>query len=346
MATAPYFRIDDARPTPGTRRAPQRSILNTLRLEGLLFDDSAPVEIAVMDNPAVPGPIPAPGADPANPGTHGAPEQSGSEPGGGLESMNAMPRWANGITWEGDPCGDDGGLFDPCEGGTKTITDSGGPVEFAPVTAQSAVACTALTRGGIPDSDVARARALLNVEQHRFIGNEVWRGTLAQAANLPNVWLSDSDGLCQIASGVAVSVLDGLAALEEALYGLGDCACVPAVGQGMIHADPYTVSLWEASWTIIEIAPGLLRTRLGTIVVTGPGYDGSAPNGTIGDTTRWAYATPLVFGGLTQPKVLDPVFREMDRTNNQVPVYAERTIVFGWDPCCRVGVNIDLTTRC
>lgn len=317
---APLWRLDEV---PSRRRPPVRSLLNTLRVEGLLLGDSAPVDIP--------------------------PNVEGE----GLEGSNAMPRWANGVTWEGEPCGDDGGLYDPCEGATKTITDNGGVVEFAAVTAQSAVSCTSLSRGGVlPDADVARARSLLNVEQHRFVGEEVWSGTLAQAASLPNQWLSNEEGLCQILDGVAVGVVDGLAALEEALYGLGDCGCVPA-GQGMIHVDPYTLTLWEASWTIIDSGfpgsantAGMLRTRLGTIVVTGPGYDGSDPDGVVGATTRWAYATPLMFGALTQPKVLDPAFREMDRDNNQVPVYAERTIAVGWDPCCRVGVEIDLTERC
>jgi hypothetical protein len=211
-------------------------------------------------------------------------------------------------------------------------------VQNDPIFAEVWVDCSSLAQ---QDRDDAGRNAidLLNVAQHRIVGNEFWTGAAGTAANMPNLSLAvDAD---DIASGVPVAAIDALAALEEALAGNSDDACGGGV-RSMIHANPNTVTVWNYLG-LLRNEGGLLLTALDTVVVTGPGYDGSDPDGDIDEdgSTAWAYGTGMVDVRLGKPYRL----RYIDRSVNTIEVHAFRPFSVVFDGCCHLGINVNLAER-
>lgn len=259
-------------------------------------------------------------------------------------------RWVGGVAFESDPCGG-GGIYDPCGGsGEIDPAAAGGAQERDPFVIEVGVECSTLSRGDTPE-DNARALRFLNVDQHRQVGLEFWRGTLADAdGDINNPALANDVCGTFNDQSTALSVVDALATLDTFLAGeldtsaIGGNLCSPN-GLGMIHASPYMVNLW-ANAALLEMEGGVWRSPAGNIVVTGPGYDGSDPSGTAAGTTEYAYATGLVYVWLGAPVVLNRDRREINRATNLATVWAERAALATWDCCCHLGVKITRADRC
>jgi hypothetical protein len=127
----------------------------------------------------------------------------------------------------------------------------------------------------------------------------------------------------------------------------------------MIHARLDTVTLWVQNGLVKRVG-NILVTELGTSVVAGSGYDGSAPeSGTVGldpshaedafsSDSAWAYVTGLVSvrrGAIfdTEPQAqVNP----STTTNADVNVINARSLRFAaasFD-CIHGGIHVDHTT--
>lgn len=298
-----YLPVDG--PRPGE---PRVSLLATARILGRVVDGTVPISSA-NDLP-----------DEGMPDTLG-----GGEP------------WARGIVFRPSYCGAGGGTAVPCTPVDVDLSDRPTNVQNDPIFAEVFTDCSSMSE---IDREEAGAKAidLLNVAQHRIIGSEFWTGDAANAANMPNLSLArDAD---QIASGTAVAAIDALAALEEALAGNGSDACGGGV-RSMIHASPNVVTVWNYLG-LLRNEGGLLLTALDTVVVTGPGYDGSAPNGDAATgSLSWAYGTGMVDVRLGKPYRL----RYIDRSVNTIEVHAFRPFSVVFDGCCHLGVKVNLAER-
>jgi len=189
-----------------------------------------------------------------------------------------------------------------------------------------------------------RARRALAVCEHGLIGSEFWTGELATAQGWPNAFLAGPTvtPLAYSDASTPVNVVDSLAILEQSL---AECGCG---SRSMIHASPRLATLW-ASLSLIRREGGLLLTALDSIVVTGPGYDGSGPESLAPagpkpqtDTSSWAYGTGLVeirLGPVADLSGFD------EETNDHV-AFAQRLAVARFVPCCHVGIDVNLSEKC
>lgn len=257
------------------------------------------------------------------------------------DDLRGHERWVNGITFRPSFCGEGGSFTIPCVTANNTVASRPTNVEFQPIEADVWVDCSALSETDRDEMGQA-AIQLLNVRQHGLIASEFWRGDIAQSTtpDLPNNYLAKSP--TQIASGDPVPAVDALAALEEGLAGNGDDACGGGV-RSMIHASANTVTVWNFLG-LLRNEGGLLLTALDTIVVTGPGYDGSDPDGDIDATgaSAWAYGTGMVDVWLGRPTRIP---NYVERNVNTINAYASRPYAVVWDGCCNLGINVDLADR-
>lgn len=248
-------------------------------------------------------------------------------------------RWVRGITWNPEACGPSG-TSDPCVASSRDAAANDRPanVDFMPYLVWASDICS--TFGQRDGRDARAVRRLLACESKQ-IEKELWRGDQARVSGHDNLRLAATD-LVTVISAVPVHAVDALGQIEDGLA--STCG-----GVGMIHATPRTVSLWSAHHLVERQANGLIVTVLGTIVVPGQGYDGSAPAAdgvapvapAVG--TAWAYGTervdlrrgPIVTTGA------DP--DQFDRRLNNIEVRSERAAAAVFDPCSHVGINVDIT---
>ena len=156
-------------------------------------------------------------------------------------------------------------------------------------------------------------------------------GDVADPADLLPRRVDLGDGAC---------ATSGISALEQTLADNG------VVG-GIIHARP-GISSWLAREHLIERpSTRLMTTPYGTPYSFGMGYDGSAPQGTaptgsLGETTEWIYATGQVrvWRG---DAIVPPVRQVLNRTTNQQYAIAERPYLVGVE--CGIWA-VQITTAC
>lgn len=147
-------------------------------------------------------------------------------------------------------------------------------------------------------------------------------------------FLADADGLMltpyltdsnleQLASGSAISPVEGLALLENA---------IAEVGNGMIHVTPATATAWAAKYLIEEARDAQMRTRLGTLVAVGAGYIGAYPQGgsPVSGDQEWAFASGFVEVHRDEDLILDSLGNSLDRSTNDVTFVAERNYAIAW----------------
>jgi hypothetical protein len=181
-------------------------------------------------------------------------------------------------------------------------------VIFIPVAAWTSFTLSALDYQAEDFED--RCRQQLEAAMPAAIEAEFWSGTIAQAAGLPNNYLTNDPTNVTPGSG-PVSVLAGLGMLQTQLRkGMG--------GQGMIHVTP-------------EAVPNLLNSRragkylldmFDNIIIPGVGYPGTGPDGAAPETgTTWMYATDLVCCRVAKDITIYPSsFAEaLDRGQNGAP---------------------------
>lgn len=248
-------------------------------------------------------------------------------------------RWTNGFQFLPESCGGGVDVIDPCDAGTKSDGVNPDIVSYEPFGIVAADSCS--TIGWKSRDWIGRAKRLLAACESKQIEAEFWTGTQAQASGWPNAFLAspEADEL----SSSPVTPLQALACLEQ---GLAECGCG---GQGMIHATRQVVTEWVAQRLIFPEGNQLL-TAMGTVVVPGAGYDGSAPDGSAAASgSIWAYGTGMVSVRRSAPEVVPGNTNQMEmlvastnRATNFITVRAEELAAATWDRCCHLAVAIDL----
>jgi len=243
-------------------------------------------------------------------------------------------RWANGILYSPETCGD-GGAAAPCDVGTLTIDERSTSVDVEPFWVWHGDVCSAF---GFGEQDFkGRARRALEAVQSYQIERELWTGELADAQGwTTNPRLADLSG-DDLTEGSSVGLTHGMACLEQYL------ASVYWGRPGMIHATPQVVTHWMGL-DLIRHEGDKLVTAMGTVVVPGAGYQGTNPSGTIGDNNIWAYATGMVSVRLGEIAVWPDDFDQaLDREDNTIRFFAARPTTVEWDGCALAGVQLAVT---
>lgn len=287
-------------------------------------------------------------------------------PGGGIpveESVDAdqeagptgrrAPRWSgpSGFTWDPVSCVATDPLPIVCPEGAEKPDGEDFLAEPRTVVAVALFGVDRCTVMGRPEEGrVPRARqALLDTQSHQ-LEREFWDGVASRAAtpDLPNAYLASSAaGGATILSDDPVPYANALAELEQEL-----AECLHGQ-QGMIHAMPYTVSMWMEAG-LVRVEGQRLLTIMDTIVVTGSGYSGSAPGEDPGDppvppadytAAAMAYASGLVYVRLGDiERVGDSAVQEIVRDTNDWVTRVERPAAAMWSGCCLLGIEVDHTT--
>lgn len=218
---------------------------------------------------------------------------------------------ATGTTSYADSCDDPAGVTD------KTFATGIGYVE---ADAFSVIAGEVCPPVGVPLDERARRMqaALINTEQ-RAVEAVLWTGDTANGETI----LPSFEGSTDTALGT-FSIRAALAALEGALastYG----------GVGIIHA-PADAATWLTMVGEVSLVGARLRTRSGTLVVSGGGYPGTGPAGEAkpaGGSYLFATGAVSVRRGEIVP--LGEFPSNLDRSLNDLASIGERTYVVGWD---------------
>lgn len=246
-------------------------------------------------------------------------------------------RWINGAaTWRYPSDLPD--VYDPCQASSSAghAKDAGTPTDenlFGAYGVLEGITCT--SRSGIAVNSpewMRRVELLLEARQHWAIENEFWSGALMPT----NPHLAQTSGTTTLNSGAATSVKNAICLLEQHIADRG--------GDGVMHMRPavFTQASLE-SGTAIQVDRGVARTQLGTPIVPGVGYAGSAPDGTAPATTvEWAYATGPIEARKSEIVVLPgQVSQATDRAQNTTTFRAERYVLITWAQRIHAAVKID-----
>lgn len=257
-------------------------------------------------------------------------------------------RWITGFTFDADPCGGSH-IIDPCQLGSgadpadTTTCIAVGPIQPYIVAATEKHS----TFDNRPQYYRDRALRKLLGSQSKGIEAEFWAGTKATARTWSNnQYLANPTGLTILQSGAALGIIDGLAALEQAI------ADGSTWERGAIHATPRLVTHW-ISQQLVHAIPnprgGTLLTEMGTVVIAGSGYPGTGPGGAGGvnlNHLQWAYATPLPqvrLGEITYNET-DTDLVAVDRSTNDRTVRAQRFAAVTFAPCFRAAALVNMTS--
>lgn len=196
---------------------------------------------------------------------------------------------------------------------------------------------------GHTEADLRR-RALVRHRDNRqkLVEQEFWGGRTA-APVLTDVLNSSGLTITDLTGGTAVSIEDGLAALEEFL------ADYPY--RGILHARPaVSVYATERLLSVPDGKPAGPNTRyvspMGNFWSFGRGYSGNNPDTAVAPGAGEAYI--VATGTVTNwagPEQINPLYRSMDRTTNQVYALVEQPWATAID--CLIGyalVTLDGTT--
>lgn len=241
------------------------------------------------------------------------------------------PEWGNGLQIR--PYGEGPARrYDPCATAPGVLTSS----PFADVDQFGAVLvylqqeCT--TRGATFAEERDRLLTTFASVEAAQVEDQVWSGGYGVGHALVDAGATPLNGALATAPGVA------LALLEQAIAGSGR--------RGMIHATPRVVSQWSQSHALVS-RPGRLETMLGTIVVPGYGYAGTAPAGMTAASGLEAYA---IATGLMQarreftPTVIGADDAEsVNRSNNTRTISAQRLYAVTWDSSLRAAVRVSVS---
>ena len=247
--------------------------------------------------------------------------------------------WMNGVSVRSYPC-DDAQTWASCiassRGFDETMTKASGSAgsgtligEFDPITVYLPETCTA--RGIVNDADFrSRAVAAFAAREAAALEYEFWTGSLLDTN--PHL---DAAGATILNSGTTVGLVYGLELLEDAVGA--------STSAGMIHCTPGLATGW-ASLGLVSREGTQLVTMLGTIIVPGSGYPGTAPagGGAATGSETWAIATGMVQVIRSEASVLPATLAEaLDRESNEVTYRVERHYLATLDGCFRAAVIID-----
>jgi hypothetical protein len=241
------------------------------------------------------------------------------------------PEWGNGVQIRPYGVGP-ARTYDPCSTAPGSLTTS--PLatvdQFGSVMVYLQHECT--TRGATFAEERDRLLTTFASVEAAQVENQVWTGGNSVGHALTDSGATPINGASATAPGVALGLL------EQAIAASGR--------RGMIHATPRVVSQWSQSHALVS-KPGRLETMLGTVVVPGYGYAGTAPAGLTATSGLEAYA---IATGLMQarreaaPTVLGADDAEsVTRSNNVRTISAQRLYVVTWDSSLRAAVRVSLS---
>jgi hypothetical protein len=225
---------------------------------------------------------------------------------------------------------------------------------FIPIEIEGAYTCGT---SGFREADYRQhAEFILDKWTSHRLEHELWTGTLAVDNDLPTPFLTNPLSLTTPYDADAIPLPYALARMQRRLR-----ECLGG-NRGVIHARSDVVSLWQQSGAVIAAPSGALVDIFGNFIVAGSGYDGSSPYTASGDpleidegsstideteATAWVYGTGLLNVYLDE-MVLRPnsMGEAMNRGTNDVTFYADRVAAVSFDPCCHIGINVDLNSTC
>lgn len=240
------------------------------------------------------------------------------------------------ISYKPEGCSE-GATKDPCNPSNNTAQSSPADVEWHAYILDWMEECSGFS--GDEDFDEGRAVRGLNMDTERQLGAEFWDGNLTQTATMPvsgdpwpNTWLANVADVDILSESGAVGFTHALACLEQyAAENNGG-------QQAAIHATVQTIVHWE-SFRLLRKEGGKILTFQDNLVIQSPGYSGTSPDGTIGDSNIWAYVTdvPRIFLG---PVKTFPQEQTYNRDENTTTVYAARPALVEWQRCRHGGVRL------
>lgn len=192
-----------------------------------------------------------------------------------------------------------------------------------------------------------RARRQLTAVESYELADELWSGTVTQAAtpDLENRWLAGPAAQSDTLTSSGVTPVAALGCITQGLAeGLKG-------QQGMVHVTPQLLQHLAAD-SIITKQGNLWVTAMGHIVVADAGYDGSGPDGVAASTTQWMYGTPMIRVRLGTVEVIPGDLSDarnlaiaLDYPVNTIAVYAGRLAGYQWDnECVHLAAEVALAT--
>lgn len=242
---------------------------------------------------------------------------------------------------------DQPGIFDPCASSgtdsTKALGEEISLPKFAAFTAYLAETCNSARIGPDPETwFLPRLRAVFPVIEPKAAEIVLATGGGVELNGSPVPHLTDAN-LDELNGGAAVSPLEALALLEDAIGRTGR--------GGVIHATPYTVTLWGSGSRLYIDGAGRLRTvAADTLIVVGDGYIDTHPDDKGAPTTHqaWAYATGMV-RYLADPPMSTPdegdliypglYMQALNTATNEVTYRIERNLLITFDSDTTSGTN-------
>lgn len=248
----------------------------------------------------------------------------------------AGDRWINGAAIWPYPR-DLPDVFDPCQASSSAghAKDAGTATAeelFGAFNVVEGITCTTRSTHYDPAEWQRRAQVALNAYMHWSIEHEFAAGALKP----DNPHLGQTAGCTTLNGGSPTSAKNAVALLEQNIADKG--------GNGVIHMQPSVFSqYWHEAPQAMFIQNGVAKTALGTIVVPGVGYTGSAPDGTAqSGTVTWAYATGQVQHMLSNVVLLpDTISQATDRAQNLTTFRVEVYTLIPWDQRIHSAVKID-----
>lgn len=250
-----------------------------------------------------------------------------------------------GVYWEDVLCTDVtsiSGFVCPPTGDAKDV-DRGKRICCAePYTTLSSYECPPV---GVPAGeafDIARKR-LLSLE-HREVERVFWTGIAGDGTAInPSLQAGNStcdDGPVDLTPDAgALDPVAAIAVLESALAACG-------TGMGVIHGN-YGIASYLANHMLLTERNGGWYTPTGQRLALGAGYPGTGPANVVADAGEtWLFATGPV--GVWRGEIFltpDRLDQAVDRSLNDVTVFAERTYAAGWN-CCLFAVRLSLCCEC
>jgi hypothetical protein len=215
-------------------------------------------------------------------------------------------------------------LYDPCGDGDPIDHDSdvtGAVVQGTPVPIQVFDDCPSTFASRDEQGRRQYAVDRLGRVESAAIAHEFWTGEMATEAGWDdNPRLAagdiDDDGLVTIVSADALSIVAGLAALEDALAG------ALAGAPGALHMTRGTLPHVDAAGITLTRNGFNVETLTDHRVIADAGYPGTGPDGAAADAGEaWIYATarPTVWRSAVEP--LGPA---LDRDVNSLQASAQK----------------------
>jgi hypothetical protein len=245
-------------------------------------------------------------------------------------SPPADPHFMYGGTLVGYPTGPAYG-WELCDL-TPADKTAGGVTAQEPFFGFMAVLGVACTVRGL-DRTLLRERALaaFQVYEDAVVEKQFWNGSYGSA----NPHLTDA-GAEVLGGGTAKDVITAFALLEQEL--------AEHQQSGLIHVSPRLATFAMAANLVIADG-AYLKTRLGTIVVPGQGYDGSKPEASAALTAdnEYAFVTNAVrVMRAPEPQLLGASDAEaVNHGNNTFTFIVEREYVVAWDGAVQAAVLVD-----